>query len=110
VTSAPSRANCCAAARPIPESPPVTSATFPLSFSDPTYWCESVCAYVMIFAQSLTSLRYGLPSLSQASRRVNSATGSRFLSSPGRFCFCAGMFLSAWSQYASMTMSARRTS
>src|SRR4051794_13696259 len=36
-TSAPSRANSTAAARPMPESPPVTMATLSNSFSEPLY-------------------------------------------------------------------------
>src|SRR3954462_15692117 len=36
-TSAPSRAKSTAAARPMPESPPVTMATLSSSFSEPLY-------------------------------------------------------------------------
>jgi hypothetical protein len=42
-TLAPSLANATATARPIPLSPPVMIATFPISFPAARYSCFTVC-------------------------------------------------------------------
>jgi hypothetical protein len=66
LTSAPSRANRMATARPIPESPPVINAALPCIKPRPSY-----------------SLRYGFWFSSQNSRRDHSAFCSVFASRPG---------------------------
>jgi len=50
-TSAPSRANSTATARPMPLSPPVMRATLPASFPDP--WCRGPASGSGVISSSI---------------------------------------------------------